>query len=450
MNQNFIRSIEGMNRTFRFSPEPFAIDYNTWQTIQKLGPLLLKFYQAVNKLYAKACQDEQLSWVYAYLNAGKSEQVIDYGRMRRFKQDLPFIIRPDIIISKEGLKITELDSIPGGFGLLGSLSSYYSQQGFDLIGGTNGIAQNFAKAIRSFTKKEKPNLAIVVSQESHDYFSEMVWVSNALNDLGLSSYTISPQKLVFHENGLYIKTDYKLVKIDVIYRFFELFDLKNIPKIDLILYAVRKHTVLITPPLKSYLEEKMVLALFHHPVLESFWKENLGDQDFNMLQKLIPYTWVLDNRQVPPHAVIQHLEIDNRPVTNWNQLKNTTKRQRQFVLKISGYSELAWGSRGISVGHDMSNIKWTEAVDNALLGFPDTPYILQKFDKGKQVSTRYYAQNNQIRTMSGRVRLCPYYMVEGSNVHLSGILATICPLDKKLIHGMVDAVMVPTTVNRSE
>jgi len=28
-------------------------------------------------------------------------------------------------------------------------------------------------------------------------------------------------------------------------------------------------------------------------------------------------------------------------------------------------------------------------------------------------------------------------------VELGGILATVCPLDKKLIHGMREAVMVP-------
>ena len=62
------------------------------------------------------------------------------------------------------------------------------------------------------------------------------------------------RELIFKEDGLYLDIDHKRQRIDVIYRFFELFDLKNIPKMDLILYAVRKQTVLITPPLKSYLE----------------------------------------------------------------------------------------------------------------------------------------------------------------------------------------------------
>jgi len=41
-----------------------------------------------------------------------------------------------------------------------------------------------------------------------------------------------------------------------------------------------------------------------------------------------------------------------------------------------------------------------------------------------------------------RLRLCPYYLVTGDKVELKGALATLCPVDKKLIHGMEDAVLV--------
>jgi hypothetical protein len=50
----------------------------------------------------------------------------------------------------------------------------------------------------------------------------------------------------------------------------------------------------------------------------------------------------------------------------------------------------------------------------------------------------------------GRVRLCPYYFVQGegdaARAKLSGVLATIAPADKKIIHGMRDAVLAPVCV----
>ena len=48
-----------------------------------------------------------------------------------------------------------------------------------------------------------------------------------------------------------------------------------------------------------------------------------------------------------------------------------------------------------------------------------------------------------IHAMAGRARLSPYYFVTGEKVDLAGILATVCPADKKVIHGMKDAIMVP-------
>ena len=45
--------------------------------------------------------------------------------------------------------------------------------------------------------------------------------------------------------------------------------------------------------------------------------------------------------------------------------------------------------------------------------------------------------------MQARVRLCPYYFLSAEEANLGGILATVVPSDKKLLHGMRDAVMLP-------
>jgi len=49
--------------------------------------------------------------------------------------------------------------------------------------------------------------------------------------------------------------------------------------------------------------------------------------------------------------------------------------------------------------------------------------------------------------MQGRVRLCPYYFVSGegheARAQLGGVLATICPADKKILHGMSEAILAP-------
>ena len=117
------------DRKFRIGCEPFVIDQNTYLQIANLGTILLQFYQAVNELYYLSGRGDYPQWICEYLDCGKTEQAIDYGRMRRFRTDLPMIIRPDLILTDDGFIVSELDSVPGGFGLLAELSQHYSDAG---------------------------------------------------------------------------------------------------------------------------------------------------------------------------------------------------------------------------------------------------------------------------------------------------------------------------------
>jgi hypothetical protein len=121
-----------------------------------------------------------------------------------------------------------------------------------------------------------------------------------------------------------------------------------------------------------------------------------------------------------------------------------TQKEREMVVKPSGFSPESWGSRGVVVGHDVSSDTWQQTLTKGLEQFPSRPSILQKFYKGKKVEARYLNMvEDKIETMTSRVRLTPYYFVLGESTQLGGVLATLCPQDKKKIHGMVDAIMVP-------
>ena len=50
-----------------------------------------------------------------------------YSRMKRFRADLPGVIRPDIIPTQDGMVITELDSVPGGIGFTACMSQLYAR-----------------------------------------------------------------------------------------------------------------------------------------------------------------------------------------------------------------------------------------------------------------------------------------------------------------------------------
>ena len=118
---------------------------------------------------------------------------------------------------------------------------------------------------------------------------------------------------------------------------------------------------------------------------------------------------------------------------------------------MSGYSEEAWGARGVYLGSDLSQADWSVAVDKALQEFSRSPFVLQRYHKPRVVDFSYFdfTTEKQI-SMASRVRLCPYYFVTGegdaARAHLGGVLATACPSDKKIIHGMKDAILAPCVV----
>ncbi|MEK9629297.1 MAG: hypothetical protein VW455_09790 [Nitrospinota bacterium] len=426
--------------TWRISPEPYFLNEEETTFFHELGPHLLKFYSVLNRFYLESVKGNFHPWFAEYLDAGKPQELLEFGRMKRMRQALPGIIRPDVIPTEMGFAVTELDSVPGGFGLTSSLMANYEDPSWKMLGA--GIPSLFYQLAESVAKEPSPNVAIVVSDESQDYLSEMQYLGSLLKEKGV--YVVHPRDLSFREEGLFLLQDEKWVRVDVLYRFFELFDLKNIPKSELFLYSAKKGQIVATPPYKPWLEEKLSFALFSHPSLKSDWENALGSETFKVLSHLIPETWILDSRPLPPHGVIPDLEVKGDQVRSWEELFSLTQKEREMVIKPSGFSPESWGSRGVVVGHDVSSDIWKQTLMKGLEKFPDQPSILQKFYKGKKVEARYLdPKSGKIETMMSRVRLTPYYFVIGDSTQLGGILATLCPQDKKKIHGMVDAIMVP-------
>ena len=456
---------------WRVSPVPFQLTADDVSFFEELGPRLWAFSKALNRLYLESVKGRQPFWVHQYLDLGKPPALLEYARMKRFREALPLVIRPDVIPTETGMTITELDSVPGGIGITGSLSAAYAALGHTLVGGANGMIDGFATLFRSgdpsTSSGQAPStslrasragsaggdagcVAIVVSDEAEDYRIEMDWVACRLRAAGLDAYCVHPGDLRFSEDQpssvptLFASTPSGERPVSHVYRFFELFDLDNIPKSELLMYAAKKGRVKVTPPYKPWMEEKLAFALLHHPMLEGFWSGELGPDVFEHLRQVMPKTWIVDPRPLPPSAIIPGLTLDGKAVSDWRQLAQATQKQRQCVLKPSGFSELAWGSRGVVVGHDIPQSAWAAKLDHALDAFSSTPYVFQAFHKGRQFEMTYWDERTgQPVSMEGRARLSPYYFVSGDEVTLGGILATVCPKDKKVLHGMRDAILAP-------
>jgi hypothetical protein len=410
---------------WRISPSPFRLSPELATELEDLGRVLLQFNRSVNFLYRQSLAGKQPAWVAAWLDQGKPAELLEIQRNAIFKSDTPRVIRPDIILTESGLRITEMDSVPGGIGLTAWLNQTYSatnEGGGQIIGGADGMTEGFASIF-----DDAPAVNIVVSEEAQTYRPEMEWLCEQLGE----RFKVRDGQFMDFKEG------------DAVYRFFELFDLPNIPNSKRILDAALAGEIELTAPPKPIFEEKMLFGLLWNRHLRGFWRQELGERFFQRMQALTPYTWVVDPTPLPPQGAVPELNI-----TDWRELKAFSQRERDLILKVSGFSDKAWGARGVHLGSDLPTSDWAAAVDLAIASFPTSPYVLQRYHKPSLVEAQWFDfAQEKIVDMPGRVRLCPYYFVAGkgdaARANLSGVLATICPADKKIIHGMSTAILAP-------
>jgi hypothetical protein len=401
---------------WRISPEPFPIGEKLAEEIESLGRVMLQFYRATNLLYRRSVEGKQPEWIARWFDLGKPAELIALQRSPAFKNDVPRVIRPDILLTENGFSITELDSVPGGIGLTAWLNKTYSESRIKnpeskILGGVDGMIRGFGSIFG-----DAKQVHLVVSEEAATYRPEMQWLANQMKN---SEFRIRNSEFTDFKDG------------DAVYRFFELATEKKIR---------------LTPPPKPMFEEKMLFALLWNRNLQNFWRQELGEGFLTRLKKIIPYTWLVDPAPLPPHAAIPELNL-----TDWSQLKVMSQKERDLILKVSGFSENAWGARGVHLGSDLSSADWSVAVDAALKNFETSPSVLQRFHKPSLVDANYFDfVKNELMPMKGRARLCPYYFVsgEGDNLRseLGGVLATVVPADKKIVHGMTDAILLPCSV----
>src|SRR5215831_2344625 len=265
------------------SPDAFPIEKKSLADLEQLGHRLFVFQRACNQLYQLSVKGKQHEWVARYLDAGKPRELIEFSRRKEIRDDLPRVIRPDLILTEKGYIIAEIDSVPGGIGLTGWLNQTYCSFDNDIIGVASGMLEGFRAVISN-------GADIVISQESATYRPEMEWLAARLNQQVAVAGDGDAGSVRDHDVAGIIDPGYSWRVMPAenyephdgraVYRFFELFDLPNIPGIENLLRANAEGRISITPPIKPYLEEKMWFALFWLQPLREFWRRELGEKYF--------------------------------------------------------------------------------------------------------------------------------------------------------------------------
>lgn len=447
------------DKSWMIAPEAWGLDARTLSELESIGQACMEFLHAHEQLYRFSVEGHNLlrngtfhaPWVAEYLDRGKPAGLIEHGLREEHRGNIPCILRPDLILTEDGFALTELDTIPNGIGLTAFLNRLYRELGESTLGEGDAMIAGFYETLAALREdRDAPLVAIVVSEEAATYRPEFRWLAQELRKLGKPVYCVSPQDIMPLGNTLCVPVDGNPEKIDILYRQFELYDLRNVATADNIFEAVEAGEVVVTPAMRGFQEEKLSLALFHHPLLEQYWREHLSRRSYKLLRKLIPRAWIVDPVDLPPTAVLHAPLVGGLPIVSWEQLGNASQRERNLILKISGFHPDAREARSVVLGSDVSREEWSEALAEAVEESNYALRLLQEYRKPHRVEHQVCDEQGRAETIQGRVRLCPYYYVHGRETSMPGVLATVCPADKKIIHGMSEAAMLPCKVLSTE
>ena len=444
-------------KTWQLSPEAWPL---TREQVAQLGPIgaaCLEFHQALETLYLRSVAGKNLlrnkplvaPWVAEYLDRGKPAGLVQHARDSRMRGVFSPVLRPDLLLTEHGFALTELDSIPGGIGLTAFLNRLYDDDG--IVGHGDQMMEGFYQSLAALLPRNRtPLIALLVSDEASTYRPEMQWLARELQKQGRRVFCLRPEDVFPLGGALFFDIEGTPEKIDIIYRFFELFDLGNIRTAPYFLEAWGNGEVVIAPPMRHFQEEKLALALFHHHLLQDYWAENLSGRSLKLLRQLVPMSWVMDPTPLPPGAVLDGPRVGGRALADWSQLAQASQKERDLIIKISGFHETAWGARSVVLGSDCSRDEWQAGIEQALRLAPTNLHVLQEYQKPRRVKHPVYRPTTPddptsvaLTKEEGRLRLCPYFFIVGGEARLAGALATFCPPDKKIIHGMQDAALLP-------
>ena len=449
-------------KTWQLSPEAWPLTREQVAQLEQIVTACLEFHQTLETLYLRAAAGKNLlrnkplvaPWVAEYLDRGKPASLVQHARHSRMRGVFSPVMRPDLLLMDHGLALTELDSVPGGIGLTAFLNRLYGDGDDGIVGHGDQMIEGFYQSLAALLPRSRPPLiALVVSDEASTYRPEMQWLARELQKQGRRVFCLRPEDVFPLGGALFFDVEGTPEKIDIIYRFFELFDLGNIRTAPYFFEAWTNGEVVIAPPMRHFQEEKLALALFHHHLLQDYWAENLSSRSLKLLRQLVPMSWVMDPTPLPPGAVLDGPRVGGRALADWSQLALASQKERDLIIKISGFHETAWGARSVVLGSDCSREEWQAGIAQALRLAPTNLHVLQEYQKPRRVKHPVYRHTTPddlssvvLTKEEGRLRLCPYFFTVDGEARLAGALATFCPPDKKIIHGMQDAVLLPCRI----
>ena len=371
---------------FRVSKNPFLLPHELKEEIMNLGIILYSYFNAVISLY----------------NTDNTvKQILDNGKQKCFIGNIPqyLFLRPDLIITEQGLKICELETSIFGLGLADILNRSYIDSGYETLVQKDDLKDY----IQSVIPKEG---IIAYSQRVKSFRGQLDYLADHVFSGNNSAW----KSRIIDANFNYVGN---------VYRAFYSSDGITEPEVNNLLNSNSNFIPSLTPQF----EEKAILSFIWDKRYCEFFKKELGEDKYEYLRKIIPPTFIVGQEEYFENGLPGN-------VVNLMEIKELPKGQRQFVIKKS--SDSSWGE-GIKFLHKLSHENAEKALENAIES--DESYIMQQFFEGKKFPLEYCGGE-----MQAKIRITPYYAFWGQDVgKLVAIKATGCE-NMDYIHGASNSI----------
>ena len=216
LSQTFARQSLFAEKTWRLSPEAFPLTSQQILEIEAIGRACLDFMRASEVLYVKSrlgknlLRNDELKapWPAEYLDRGKPDSLVKHGLHESNSGEFPFVLRPDLLVTKDGFALTELDSVPGGIGLTAFLNRLYEGGEGGLVGSTDRMLKAFYGALAAQRPElDLPFIAILVSTAAATYRPEMEWLAVQLQRDGRRVFVFAPEDVMPLGSSLCVDID---------------------------------------------------------------------------------------------------------------------------------------------------------------------------------------------------------------------------------------------------
>ena len=246
---------------FRVSSQPFGLTKSQTKELDDIGKAICGYMDFVIELY------NEDDGVRALLNRGKPHIFCEKERPKYL------FLRPDLILTKDGFSICEIETSPFGLALAEILNNAYGNEKFETI-----VEQNKLKNYVSSQLQDSGTIAY--SDKVSAFKGQMKFLADQVFSSGDKKWTsklIDGQKLDEGE----------------IYRAFYLSEFFTDENVKNLLEEARKFTPTLTPQF----EEKALLSFIWDKRYIEFFKNRLGGATYQYLKKIIPPTWIVRTRR---------------------------------------------------------------------------------------------------------------------------------------------------------